>query len=1383
MLSLSTEIALKNLNHMKRPIKILVCFHLLLLNFNCLFSQTTKLYSTEQGLSNSLINRIYQDKKGFIWVATEDGLNKFDGNKFVVYRKIQGDSTALKNNYVRTLFEDRCENLWIGCIDGLMIYDRNTNLFHEIEIYDGENTRIYPHITSIIERKNGDLWLATSGSGLFSIKKGKKTAKLETQLSESLCSRFLTVVYEDSENRLWIGSENSGLNVYSFHTKKLDAYTVSSKAGKRITNDAISAICEGENGTVFVGTLNGGLNKFETNDMIIRPVYDRNGNKQLPIKTLIFNESKQLFVGTDGYGMKIYNAESEILETYEPISSFPFNFSKVKIHSLLEDKDGNIWAGMFQKGVFFMPGKPNGFKYYGYKSFRKNSIGSNCVMSIYKDKNGIIWVGTDNDGLYAVNEQTQQVRHFENIDHPSSVPNTITCIEESSHGKLWLGSYLNGFVLFDKQTGKCDYINNRSNHKVYCMVDDRKGGLWIGTYGEGLYKFDIASQSLAAHYYQYREGDKGLSNNWINSLVYEEELLWIGTYNGLNCLNTKTNTFRSYEQENLNLSRKIIFSLKKDKCGNIWIGTNEGLACLNKKTEEIKMFTVHDGLSNNVICSIEDDEKGNIWVSTLSGISKYSPKENEFTNYYTSDGLQGNEFSRGAHFKSEDGEIFFGGTNGITGFNPKDIHSKKKKLNVYITDFYLFGTPVYKNQRSGKKEILDQPIINASSISLASGDNVFNFDFSTLEYDNPEGISYRCRLETFDADWVILPQGINRITYTNLSPGKYRFLFQATDKENKSEIKSIEITIRPPWYLTVWAKCIYAVLFLSILYTIYSYIFSRIKQRNEMLRLEHAEQINEAKLQFFINISHEIRTPMTLIMGPLEKLLTENKNETLYNSYLLIYRNAQRILRLINQLMDIRKIDRGQMHLKSRETDMVGFIKDIMQAFEYMAKKKNIAFEFNPSMPVLKVWVDLNNFDKILFNVFSNAFKFTPNNGQITVELTTGIDHSTAGPLKHHFEIRVLDTGIGIDEEKINKIFERFYQINSEITNSNFGTGIGLHLARSLVELQHGIIYAENRTDQTGSCFIIRMPMGNAHLKNDEMEIIPAEAFLETFAYSQKDDLFDVESEPDDIPNVKAKTKYRILIAEDDIEINNYIKTELAPLYKISQTTNGKEALEFVLKEKPDLVISDIMMPEMDGIMLCRKIKSNVNINHIPVLLLTAKSKEEDRAEGLDTGADAYLVKPFNMEILKKTIANLLDNRERLKGLFQSQSEGRIKKIEIKSSDEILMEKIMKIINDNINNPDLTVEMLSASVGMSRVHMHRKLKELTNQSAQNFIRSIRMKLAEELLRSKKLTISEVAYAVGFSSLSHFSSSFKEFFGQSPREYVDNSAKRCETNNL
>jgi signal transduction histidine kinase/ligand-binding sensor domain-containing protein/DNA-binding NarL/FixJ family response regulator len=1371
----------------KRTMRKLALFLFFFVACNSLFSQATKFYSLEQGLSSSLINQIYQDKKGFIWIATESGLNKFDGNKFVVYRKIPGDSTSLKNNYVQTLFEDSSGSFWVRCFGGLMKYDRNSDSFQEVEIQDENGVALNPSmgITSIIERKNGDVWFASTGLGLFSLKKGETICRSESLLNLRICSPYLTVIFEDSNNRLWIGSENSGLDVYSFDTDELLTYTSSSPIEKKITSNAISAICEGENHDIFVGTLDGGLNRFELSEMKIVHIHGKDGNKHLPVKELILTKSKQLFVGTDGFGMKIYNPAEQVLESYEPFS-VPFDFFKAKVHTILEDRSGNLWMGIFQKGVFFIPANPNGFRYYGYKSFQKNSIGSNCVMAIHKDGDGIIWVGTDSDGLYAINEQTQEIKHYESSESLTSVPNTIICIYETNDGKLWLGSYLNGFALFDKKTGKCKYVNNRTNNllssnKIYCMTDDKKGGLWIGTYNGGLYKYDIASQSIVAHYYQPDNNDKELANNWINSLVYEEEgLLWIGTFNGLSCLNTKTNVFYTYRMENSNLPGNIIYALKKDRFNNIWIGTVEGLACLNKKTKEITAFTMQDGLPSNEVCAIEDDDKGNIWLSTLSGISRYSPTDNEFTNYYSSDGLQGNEFTRSAHYKSDKGEIFFGGINGITNFFPNEIHSKKGNLNVYITDFYLFGKPVHKGKKSGDKDILDTSILDASQIKLASYDNAFGIDLSILEYGNIESVSYNYYLENFDTEWKNTSPGNNHVTYANLNPGKYRFLFRANDMEIKSDIKSIEIIIRPPWYMTFWAKIIYTILLLLILYSIYWFVASRIKQRNEMLRLGHTDQIKEAKLQFFINISHEIRTPMTLIIGPLEKLLMGNNSQELQNTYLLIYRNAQRILRLVNQLMDMRKIDRGQLKLKLRETDMVGFIEDIMQAFDYMAKKKNIEFEFNHSMPELKVWIDLNNFDKVLFNVFSNAFKFTPDQGKITVGLTTGTDDSAAGSLRDYFEIKVMDTGIGIDKEKVNKIFERFYQIESEITNSNFGTGIGLHLTRSLVELQHGVIYAENRTDPGGSCFTIRMPMGNTHLREDEIDLAFEPLALKSPVYSSKNYLLDIDDEPEDLPAVRAKTRYRILIVEDDREISNYVKGELAAIYKIQQMTNGKEALEFILLEKPDLIISDIMMPEMDGITLCRKIKSNVNINHIPVILLTAKSDEKDLAEGLDTGADAYIKKPFNPEMLKKTIANIIGNRERLKSKSQSQSEGQIKQIEVKSFDEILMEKVIRIINENIKNPNLNGEMLSDGVGMSRVHMHRKLKELTNQSARDFIRTIRLQEAGKLLKNKKLTISQVHIAVGFTNLSHFSNSFKEFHGVSPREYMDGSYSNVQS---
>ena len=660
---------------------------------------------------------------------------------------------------------------------------------------------------------------------------------------------------------------------------------------------------------------------------------------------------------------------------------------------------------------------------------------------------------------------------------------------------------------------------------------------------------------------------------------------------------------------------------------------------------------------------------------------------------------------------------------------------------------------------------------------LAHYDNTFSIVFSTLQYNNPEQISYQYKIEELSNQWLSTEPGVNRVTYNNLLPGKYTFHVRALSHGNLSEIRTVKILITPPWYEMWWAYCIYAFLFGLLVLGIVNYILSRMRHRREIMKREHAEQLNEAKLQFFINISHEIRTPMTLIINPLEKLLAEKKGGEVQKTYLMIYRNAQRILRLINQLMDIRKLDKGQMFMKFRETDMVGFIDDVMLTFDYMARKKKIHFSFEHVMPQLKVWVDMNNFDKILMNIFSNAFKYTPEQGEITVTLSTGRDSTRRDPLKEYFEITVTDNGIGLDREKIERIFERFYQIDNDVTKSNFGTGIGLHLSRSLVELHHGIILAENREDAPGSRFIIRIPLGSAHLRTDELEDVEAVITPHTvWVKPEKTDLegaFEEEEDEESKKAGKSKNRMRILIVEDEEEILSYLKEELEGDYRIMTRKNGREAYDTILADTPDLVISDIMMPEMDGLSLCRKIKQNTNVNHVPVILLTAKSKPEDTMEGMATGADAYMVKPFNTELLKSTIANLIANRKLLKSKFSGaqQQEDKVQKLSMKSADEILMSKIMKVINENLSNPDLNVEMLAANVGLSRVHVHRKLKELTNLSARDFIKNIRLQQAAALLKEKKLTVSEVAYATGYTNLSHFSSSFKEVHGMSPKEYM------------
>lgn len=1336
-------------------------------------AQTGRYFSTDNGLSSSLINQLYQDKKGFIWIATEYGLNKFDGTRFSVYKHIEGDTCSLKNNYVRSLFEDSKERFWIGCINGLMKYDRGTDDFQEIKI-SRDGKQVFPHVVQILEQHNGNLLIATAGHGIFTLNEPTMQAGYDESINQHLSSNYVSCIYEDSHHNLWIGTENQGVICYEPDTKQAVLFKYPDISGNKI-----SSILEDKYGNLFIGTLTQGINQYNRKDKTFSPIPYK-GDSKLLIKHLAMIDDR-LYAGTDGQGLKIYNKETGSIDDYY-INSAPFDFSGGKVHYILQDRDHNLWLGLFQKGVVFMPRQGNMFQYYGHKSIHYNPIGTGCVMAVYKDSNHHLWISADNEGIYELDEQGKRIHHYQPQKEAGGISNTILCMFEDSKHNFWLGSYTSGLALMDRKTGICSYLPEFINEKIYCITEDKNARLYIATLGSGLYSYDLETKEVK-HYQSFKSNGADAQqdevfSDWVNYVLCDSEgFIWLAHYKGISCYNPKTESFTHYKESNNLFPGCIGYSLLEDYKGNIWAGTSDGLYYYDKKTEKTSHFTIHDGLPNNVICGLCEDEEHHIWISTYMGISKYNTEDKHFINYYAGDGLQGNEFTHGAFYKDRKGKLYFGGIYGVTCFHPQDIVEHNQEAELSVIDFYVFNHPINKKSLSDGHPIISTPVLDAGQYTLSHKDNTFSIVFSTLKYDNPERIVYQYRIKELSEQWLNTEPGVNRVTYNNLPHGKYTFEVRAANYGNHPNTRSIKIVITPPWYQSWWAFIIYAVLGILLLLGILNYMMARIRHRRELMQREQAEMINEAKLQFFINISHEIRTPMTLIINPLEKLLKENKDGEIHKTYLMIYRNAQRILRLINQLMDIRKLDKGQMFLKFRETDMVGFINDLMLTFEYMARKKEIHFTFEHTEPQLKVWIDLNNFDKILMNILSNAFKYTPEHGEISVRLSTGRNEEYKDALKDYFEITITDSGIGIDREKIERIFERFYQIDNDVTNSNFGTGIGLHLSRSLVRLHHGIILAENREDCPGSRFIIRIPLGSSHLQDSELENPETDAArTQTLLMNKEQQELNEEIAGDGEikKGVKAKTNLRILIVEDEEEIRTYLTNELSDEYKITTCENGKEAYDLILTHTPDLVISDIMMPEMDGITLCRKIKQNINVNHVPVILLTAKSKPEDKVEGMDIGADAYMVKPFNTELLRSTIGNLIANRRLLKSKFSGaqQQEDKIQKINLKSSDEILMNKIMKVINEYIADPALNVEMLASNVGLSRVHIHRKLKELTNLSARDFIKNIRLKQAATLLQEKKLTIAEVAYATGFTNPSHFSNSFKEFYGVSPKEYMN-----------
>lgn len=1345
------------------------------------------MFTVDRELSNSNINQIYQARDGVIWIATDDGLNRYDGAKFSVYKHEEGDDSSLIDNNVRVIFEDSKGHFLIGTQRGLQLYNPATDLFQEIPVKYQAGENMHAHISVILERKNGQLLVGTAGHGTHSLEIGD-TGAIATEL-QLVPSYFITCLLEDTEGNLWISTEGKGLYRIDTAGERHEYFT-----GKENAWNIVTSICQNEKGDIYVSSISKGIFIYNQPEDTFVPV-SCPANNCLPVNTLYAEEDGQLYLGTMGYGIKVYDTRTKkIKESGFSFSSF--DFSKADVRSIMRDNAGNLWLGVSSKGVLLLPATTNQFKYIGYKSLTTNKIGSNSIKAVCKDHDGTLWLGTANDGVYGIKRGS--TIHFVRDGHSNSVPSTINCIHQTADGRLWLASPLEGLAEMNPKTGACRYyklydrVQNEIKNISYLTSDKEGKNLWIGAMGSGLYYMDLKTGQInrCASFKsgkEYQEGLNAVHNGWIAALLYAgNDKLYIGTYDGLGCLDTKTMSFVSTFGKNRIFAGSIIQALFEDEQGDIWAGTTKGLIHMDAENKSSKTYTTHDGLPNNTICAIQGNLEHGLWISTNYGIANLNPQTGNFVNYYAGNGLQGNEFCKNAAYTDEQGNIIFGGINGITYFDPAEITAEVKKPEVRIADFYIHNQAVKKGTLSGKHDVIKTSVQDAEEFRLSHKDNSFSIEFTAMEFYNPERITYLYSMN--GATWTALAPGVNRVSFSDLTPGTHHFRMKAKDYTAYSEEKDITIRIDPAWWASGWAKFIYTLSALGVIAFILLQVRHRYRMRQRMLQHIHAEQINEAKLQFFINISHEIRTPMSLIISPLQQLMAKDKDPECRKLYATMQRNAERILQLVNQLMDIRKIDKGQMSLTFKRSDVVSLVRDLTDTFEQQVKAKKLEMSFHTSVPEMELWIDPKNFDKIILNLLSNACKFTPQNGHVEISLSTGEDTALPpdAPLRRYAELTVADNGIGIDPAEREQIFERFYQIRNSKNNSNVGTGIGLHLTRSLVELHYGSIRAVgNGEGQPGSRFIVRLPLGHEHLKQEEMDEetsveVTTEVHAAEHVVATDSALYEEEDEADG--KARARSRRHVLVVEDDEEIRRYICRELADDFYMTQCSNGKEAMALILQRTPDLVISDVMMPEMDGLTLCRKIRQNVNINHLPIILLTARTREEDNLEGLDTGADAYLMKPFSIELLRKTVISLIRNREQLRNAFsgrQNQQE-QIATPEMKSPNDRLMERVMRVISDNLGNPALTVEMISSEVGISRVHLHRKLKELTNQTTQQLIRNVRLKQAATLLSEKRHSITEVATMTGFTSTTYFATAFREMFGMSPTEYMERHIETAHT---
>lgn len=1348
----------------------LVAFLICNLFVSLSFAQTNQLFNFKNGLSNSLVNQVYQDKMGLIWVATEDGLNRFDGQRFKQFMHEDGKPNSLKSNFIKAFGEDDLGNLWIGYNYGIQRYDYENESFTDLEFYAiGE--RIFPNVTKCIYTKDKTLWISTTGNGIFYIDKNNGRIVYPQALNDSIPGIFHDDIIEDSDGVLWIASESGGLSAFNPATGKVKNYPAIVNSNKPLLS-YISSICEDNEHNIYIGTLKNGL--FRLNkalDKIEKVHTNKPGEQLLQVKSLLFDSRKRLWVGTDGNGLWTLNKETQMLEEFAPSIS-PFDFSRSKIHSILEDNSGNIWLGIFQKGVFLLPETKEMFRHYGYKPFGNQSIGSSCILAIVADQKNL-WVGTDGDGLYQLSKEGKKLDHILLTAQKGEYSgNNILAIHDSKDGYLWIGTYLNGMVRYNKQTKEIRFFKNEygnqyslPNDKIGCIVSDKNGKIWIGTFGNGVASYDLKTDKFYAEFSDAANSYM-LPNRWVNDFYIDDDgSYWIASFGGLSHAEPDKKKITNFTANNKMLPSNIVYCIQNDSKGNLWIGTNNGLVKFGLDRTPEKVFKIEDGLPSNVICAIEEDEYNQLWISTHNGLAKLNPRNLIFTSYYAHDGIQANEFSRKASCKGLSKEIYFGGINGVTEVVNKNEEPLEAMHKVILTDIILFDKPLEIGQKSGKYTALKKSVLYTDTIELAATDNAFSIEFTTLELASRVRIDYEYMMEGLNNNWNRTDPLNNRATYTNMDPGIYKFRVRGVDKDKVSKVRELTIVIHPPWYWSNYAKLLWGSLLILIFYWVFLFFRGRIKHIQ-------SERLNEIKMQFFINISHEIKTPLALIIDPLDKLLGKKSDTETLNLHRIMQKNAGRIYRLINQLLDIRKIDKGQILFKYQKTNVYKFIEEISESYAIIAANRNISFNITAENKELAIWIDPFNFEKVILNLLSNAFKFTPSNGNIDIIISTTEKLHGKKRKCEFVKIAISDTGIGIPENEVEKIFNRFYQVNSKETCFNTGTGIGLHLAKSMVELHKGTIYAERRIDCPGSRFIVLLPLGNSHLPQKDLiideNILPAPSsnFPKEIKIRNNENL-DLSK-----TKTKAKTNYKLMIVDDEEDIRQYLTMQLSDSYMVTTYADGKEAFSALLSEKPDLIISDILMPEMDGVTFCKKVKANIETSHIPVILLTALSKEEDRAEGIETGADMYLTKPFNTELLKKIMFNLLENRRKvIENLAKDPESYNLGQIKLGSHDDILMQKVMTIIKEKIADTSLNVETLADGIGMSRVHMHRKLKEITNQSARDFIRNIRMKQAAYLLINNKVNVSEIAYAVGYSNLSHFSSTFKAFYGISPKEYI------------
>lgn len=1345
--------------------------------------------NSKDGLSSNTVNAILKDRYGLMWFATEDGLNKFDGTNVTVYKHKSDDPNGLQANDVRALHEDKSGNLWVGSSGGsLSLYDRKKNAF--INFPGNTQTGLSSDIIrSICSDYTGKIWIGGfNGLDVFDpVSKKVKKFSIRSKNQQIFPATIISCLYEDSKRRMWIGTDN-GLYLYNRKTNSFLFFQHSASNAASLSGNFVSGIAEDRLGNLWIGTKNG-LSMLSPHSKRFRNLrHSSKDPKTLSSNTVLSvaaDNGNQLWIGT-GEGLNILDITTGRITKYKPDSRDTYSLTGKSISCIYIDKQGIYWVGPFRGGINKYDNNLNLFHLKQSNFFDQRGLNGSVVTSFATYKNDEIFVGTDGGGLNLFNRKTELFRHF-NMPLANGNPSgdiSIMAMEMTRSKKLYIGTYSKGLFVMDTGTEKIrqfkagENADELNSNDIFCIKEDSKGKIWVGTNGGGLNILN-SDNKVVLKYCKNPNGENEAEypiNDFVRFIEEDDNGdVWIGSHgSGITVYNPASKKFTLYDKASSKLPNNLTLCMLKDQVGNIWIGTFSGGLCLfNRRTKQFVTFSEKSGLNNATVYAIVEDRQGQIWVSTNKGISSFDQKTKKFTNYGIYNGVQNNNFVLGAGLSSSDGEIFFGGAEGFNYFHPQYFKKNRNVPSVLFTDLRIANNSVVASADGPIKEHISV----AKDINLDYKQN-FTLSYVSVSYTAPEQNKYSYRLEGFDKDWI--DAGTSKsVSYTNLDPGDYVFQVKASNNDGLWNTTGtvINIHVEPPLWRTVYAYILYVLVIMGSLLYIrhrgiqklklkFTAVQEKMKVEQDRKETERLHELDKLKIKFLTNLSHEFRTPLSLIMGPIDKLLSEEKEAGISGPLGMIKRNTRRLLNLVNQILDFRKMEEHELRLNASETELVSFIKEALESFNDLSERKQIQLVFKSQIRDFYTSFDQDKIERVLFNLLSNAFKFTPVGGTITLEVEKSERTLTE---ESGVVIKVSDTGIGIPADEKEKIFDRFFQIDTAASILNQGSGIGLSITREFVKMHGGSIAVQSEHG-AGSCFIIQLPFLQVEAI-DEIRI----DFSSAIKSNPEPEM--VELNEKIIDGVELPS---ILLVEDNEDFRFYLKDSLKPFYKIYEAANGQEGWQKTLAHHPQIIVSDINMPFMNGIELCIKVKSDKRTNHIPIVLLTALTGEEEQIRGLETGANDYLTKPFNFEILNNKIKNLLFLNRTLKDTYTKQIKVQAPEVLIESHSDRLLNKVVLYIEENLNNPRLSVEDLSKHVGMSRGSLYYKILELTGQSPVEYIRSVKLDKAAVLLEKSDLNVSQIAYMVGFATPTYFAKAFKAKFNIQPSEFKSLKRKTEET---